>query len=253
MNVFFALGGLLANLFALHFKHYKDFLYLYFISMFLVSVGYFYILPSPFHLFRKKQLSKLYNCIQTICKRNFSGEQLTKKELEVNQFFEQNMLSVTKNPTIDPEDKQKVFSSIETQIKQEEKLISKSAAIKEQSFKSSILDFCSKKNLATFFKLIFLFILIDLVFGLAMVINKDLGISNIYYSGMLVTSFQASGYVLATFILSRFGRRHINIFITSLVTVASIAIFVIDIVSKQFSAYSDRSHFVKLAETGGVY
>lgn len=250
MNACFALGGFLTQLFALKFKHYKDFVCLYCISLSVVSIGYFYFLPSPYHLYRKKRLVQLYECVQTICKRNYSKEELVQKQHEIDQYFTQNILSQTSESDSIVKDKNQVFSLLETQIKHQEILISQSVDFQEQSFRSSVVDFCSKKNLAMFCKLTFLFVLVDLVFGLSILINKDLGISNIYLSGMMVTSFQIVGYIPATLVISKFGRRTINIFITSLVSVASLTIFVIDLVSKRHSPYSERSQAVRIAETG---
>lgn len=97
--------------------------------------------------------------------------------------------------------------------------------------------------------MLFLMLQVELVFGLNMIINKDLGVSNIYLSRSLVYVSQCAGFLLGSLIVPKFNRRAIHLVCSGTLCVLSGVLLLVNVISKQYSPYSDRSTLVRVIET----
>lgn len=248
---FYALGGAAVNAVAMKFNHYKFFIYLSLISVFISTFTYIYFLESPYFFYNKRDISGLYLNLLTICKRNFSSDEFpeAKKKLETKLKFGE-YLKTESYKLLNKLDKENVPKE-----KREEKIIFDFDKIeclieKEKKSKYQFLEFFSKKNIIIFFKLIFIFLQIQIIFGISLIVNKDLGISNIYLSGILVAFFQFFGNLIGTPIIKNYGRKSINICTAILITISSIIIIITDLISNHYTSYDKRPNAIRVFETG---
>ena len=122
--------------------------------------------------------------------------------------------------------------------------------------KDSFIEFGTsvrRRDLWTFFKMLFLFLNIDTILGLSLLINKRLGIPNVHVSGLLIVSSQIFGFTAGLWLAPKLGRHTINIMSILLYCVYSGSLLVLDLVSNHRIAYFHRSRGVRLGETGKTH
>lgn len=90
------------------------------------------------------------------------------------------------------------------------------------------------------------------IYGLAMILNKDLGIRNIYLSGVLMTAPKILGHAGMSFIIPHFRIRSLILFMISCVLGLGIVLLAMNLTSNWFVAYPDRSDVYRVAESGNL-
>lgn len=248
------LSGIMVNVLSIKFNHYRFYVYFSTIGIVLTSLLYYYFLESPFYLYKQKKFDELYKCLLKMCERNYSKAEfnIVKLKLE-NQLGPDN--SEDKNDEfINNQNKQKtvkipLLNNQNDTVKIHPKIKNTAQIFKHQN-KFQFIVFFTKKNLLIFIKLIFIFFQIELTFGLSMIINKDLGISNVYLSGSLICLFQTIGYFTSSLITLKFKRRTINISSSVSICILSLMLLMVDLISNIFHTYSLRSISVRVLETG---
>jgi hypothetical protein len=278
--IFFGLGAVWINILAIWFNDYRVFIWIINISSFLFSLGYFALLESPFFFYKQRNIEKLYQCLSTLIKRNFPKDEVPEitsklqKILKYGEYFETNQENNQKNnynnssklsltdvetrlPTennISKLSTENSFSTEKHSLPNElnQLLIDKpSPSPKEKS--PGLKAFFTKNNLSKFFKMFSLMLMIQVTFTLSTLINDSLGISNIFFSGALISTFQTLGYLSPTLFVNRVGRKSINLYCSSVTFLTGMSILVIDIVSNLYVHYEERSNGVRLMETSKIY
>ena len=244
-SFFYGVGGFVVNLLAIRFNDYRFFICLSLLSIFLVSIGYFFFLETPFFCYKTKNIEKLYQVLSSLCKRNYSKIEATQKIISLQKMLRYGESSDKDYNPIEPSQEE----TLEDTDSSSSLLLSQRTNIPKSRFQY-LREILTKQNVKTFFKLLVLVVQIQFIFSFSLILNKDLGIQNIYLSGILIDFCQVLGYFSAGFIIIRFGRRWINMFVAITVVVASGLISIIDFVSKFYTEYEERSNFVRAAETG---
>ena len=241
------------NLVSIEYNHYSFYIYSYAICLALGSLSYFYFVESPFYLYKQRNMQRLYQSLLTICKRNYARQEfpLAKSKLQATLRYGRYFTSPT-----EPKNELEKSNSLERLDDQANPSdttptvdgIDRSDSGKTPNFHLRL--FFTRKYLCLFLKLMFLMLQLELVLGLDVLINKDLGISNIFLSGALVGMFQAIGFTCGALIIPRLKRRTVNMLGSGSISVLSLVLLAIDIVSKQYWPYADRSGWFRVAETG---
>ena len=107
---------------------------------------------------------------------------------------------------------------------------------------------CTGSQLLRQFQICCLIIAIYIAYGTSIMLNKDLGIDNIYLSGSLLCLFELIGYGLGGFYSDRFGRKQINIWVNCVILFASLSIMIMDLVSDIFIDFDKRSGVLRILE-----
>ena len=248
------LSGLFINLISMRFSVYSFYIYMSMISLLVTNVCYLYFVESPFYFYKQRDIKKLYQCLMTICKRNFTKKELPSARSRLQKalrFGPQVSFSGSNSETKDP----KQIESTEFEDKDSTEEVSESSMTPKHpssqiKSKFPFRLFLQKPNFFKFLKVIFIFFQLEMVFGLGIIINKDLGISNIYLSGSLVCVFQTLGFLGGSFIVPKFKRRTVNMSSSLIICALSSLLLVVDLISNRSRPYSERSDSVRLVETG---
>ena len=229
----FGLSGVFAIWVSMYYNHNKFYLYFSGISLAVTSLLYFFFIETPFYHFKQRRVRKLYQCLLDIASWNHSKDEFPlvasrlRRELRLGEFFESSdaeegePLSTPGDPGRPPSKGPLAF-----------------------------LELFKLGNLSTFLKLTFILLNIEIIFGLSIIINKDLGIADVFLSGILVSAFQILGYGLGGFLTSRWGRRTINLATSSLALLLSASLVLLDLTSNRFFSFSTRPEAVRVAESG---
>lgn len=256
----YSLGGVFVSLASIWLTGYRAQLYLSLCSTLAASAFFFYFLESPFYLYKAKDIRKLYSGLLRICERNFPKEELPRvkarlqKELRYGAFFQSGAgqscdLQTEGQSLLPPEGDGGALPRPGESPEPPER---KPEAPRRLSGRLGCLKLFSRANLGVFVKFMGIFVMIETVFGMSMIINKDLGIPSVYLSGVLVALFQGGGYLCSSFFILRFGRRTLNLFCSAVAGGLSLALLALDLISKHFFAYSERPLAVQVAETGAL-
>lgn len=252
--VCFGLAGISVNLISIKVDHFSFYIYCSLISIAVTFPFYFYIVESPFYLYKQKKIKQLFKTLLKISQRNHSKDEFysvkfnLQSKLKYGKYFE--MMHVS-------EDVQHLNSF--NQMTQSNsgfhsfRVMSMSMNYSLDLSKESISDFNSsvtKQHFWTFLKMLFIFIQIEGVFCMSIIVNKRLGISNVHISGLLINIFQIAGFMTGFWFAPRFGRRIINIVSAVLLCVFSLSLLGLDLLSNHYISYFHRIRLVRVAETG---
>lgn len=261
--VFYSMSGIFVNFSSIFINYYSYYIWVSFITFTLSSLAYFYFLETPFYYYKKKDICGLHQCLLTICKRNynlldyeekkvvlenelkFSNDKIksfTQTYLLENDHFNEtnkNIISKKKSQTIN------LLHSKSDQIELEnEKNITEANSVKKY------LEFFTKKNLFRYAMICIILLSAECMFGMSQILNKDLGIDNIFLTGSLIVTFQLFGYGICSFISTRIGRRQIN-FITNLTLISlGLILLTMNIINNSYQKYSERGQVYRIVETG---
>ena len=111
-------------------------------------------------------------------------------------------------------------------------------------------ELCQKDVLVKFLKCILIQIGIYSVYGPSLYLNNDLGISNIYLSGSLLSLLGMAGYLLNFLFVAKMGHRTMNIMINLVVLTCCVILLIMDLISNAYIPYQQRSKAVRAVETG---
>lgn len=260
MSSMYSLSGVIINLLAIALTDYKQHLILSLVLTFSFSAIVFYFVESPFFLYKKKNIRELYDGLIKICRRNFSKKDLPEVKLKLQEtlrygkYFDkkddEQLLKNTKIKSTNLTEKTKITNLSKSNETISVQSIDKPLIFKSKKPKNPLLKLLTGKNLFIFIKVMFTFITIETIFGMSLIINKDLGISNVYLSGVLVAFFQSCGYLTGAFVILKYGRRTLNIFSSIMVFLLTLILMIVDLISNHYVAYSDRSKFIRIFETG---
>ena len=90
---------------------------------------------------------------------------------------------------------------------------------------------------------------IYIVYGTSSLLNKDLGIPNVYINGSLICLVELLGYFTMFFCCDKIGRKTVNLFCNYTILAATVILLTMDLISNHYSEYSDRSTGVRVVET----
>lgn len=107
---------------------------------------------------------------------------------------------------------------------------------------------CTRSQLLRQFQICCLVIAIYIAYGTSIMLNKDLGIDNIYLSGSLLCLFELIGYGLGGFYSDRFGRKQINIWVNIIILACSLTIMIMDLISDIFIDFDKRPGAIRILE-----
>ena len=241
---FYGLGGILVNLLAIWINDYRFFIVLSTISILLLSLPYFYFIETPFFFYKTRNVEKLYECLVSICQWNYP-----KAELEAVTDQIQRKLKYGKYLNADDQEEQtNPNEEIISLLSQgnTEKLLDIKKPSKEVS---SLREFFKKKNLKLFFKLLAINLQVQFIFCLSLIINKSLGIKDVYLSGILIGIFQTVGYFVGGPVAATFPRKSVNIASSVIVCLCSGLLMTVDIISNHFASYEEKPNAVRIIET----
>lgn len=252
--VSYGLAGVLVNCLSYFFSTYSFFIGLSLCCITGSSLLYLYIVESPFFLYRRQNIKKLYQCLLTICKRNFPVEQLPQVKLDLQALFrygkyfqipqfkaELDGLGQLNSESFSPAD---TPHKIESQKHAENQF--EVSGLREQNK-------LFKQDVYRFFKILFIFGQVEGIFALSLIVNKYLGITNVHLNGVLVSLFQTSGYLAGIWFVLKLGRRTINVISSALLCVFSLLILGSDLISNLHLPYAQRSGAVRSVETGNCH
>ena len=245
--VCYSLSGVMINLISIKMTNYRNLIYLNLFGVLGGTVVLFFFIESPFYLYKKKNIKKLYETLLKMCKRNYSKTELSRAKLQLQKKLRYGEYFETRDKEQTFPESNHTIDSLNDSIDSSQKLLK---IIKPKSEKAHFLLFFSKTNLFVFGKLMTVLTLLQLISGLSYIINKDLGISNIYLSGILVSLFQAIAYFVGSFFIVKFGRKTLNIGSLIIIFLLSLILLAVNLISRHFVPYSSRSTAVKIADTG---
>ena len=255
--VCFGLAGIAVNLVSFRVEHFSFYIYFNLVCIAITVPFLFYLIESPFYLHRKKRVKALYECLLKICHRNHTDSQSIliksrlQSELRYGKYFEMKSFddSVNDLPLYHK------LEQVGTNVHSDPVTIPRISDLPDQNeepsseFKSTL----QKRYFLIFLKMVFLFVNIDIILGLSLIINKQLGISDVHVSGLLIVSFKIFGFTAGLWLVPKLGRRAINILSIALYCVYSGSLLVLDLVSNHYIPYFHRSWGVRLGETGKTH
>lgn len=250
-------SGVFVNLVSLKINHYKFYIYLNGGGILVTSLFYLYLLESPFYYYKTGQIGRLFQCLLKMIHRNHPPKSCS----SVAAQLQAQLRYSERKPVDDQLCLSDTHSSIVSDIsesslleasKVDNGLTLPQAKVSHPKNGLNLRLFFTRSNLCRFAQLIALMLLLEIVYGLSILINKDLGISNIYLSGSLVCVFLTLGYLTASVVISKFDRRTLNLFVSVSISVLSGVMLAIDLIVKRSGAYSSRSQLVRISETGSL-
>lgn len=251
---FFALAGIGVNLVSFKVVHFSFYIYLSSISIALTLPLYFCLVESPFYLYKQKKIKQLYSCLLRICQMNHSKDELLsvkaaiQSKLKYGRYFAlaQHSGDGGRQAPLDRKSHDH-FSLRSAKIRQP---CLTPAFEPENGWASQLSANLLRQDLWLFVKVFFLYLQSESIAVMSLIVNKQLGISVIQFSGVFVAVFQIIGSMAGFCVVPRLGRRSINLMTAVLICVYSAALLVTNAISNYFVAYFERSQTVRLIETG---
>ena len=225
-------GGVVLNLLSIRFNHFRFYLWLSLILTAVPSSVLLYLVESPFHLHRTGQHRELYACLVSIARVNKPPSQLGRIESALREIL--GLDSTTGSSTTEP-------------------LVSQPIAADQSHSKLAFLRLFRRPCLGVFLKYLTLLSHLQLVYSLSLIINKQLGIDDVFLSGVLVNVFGIVSYILCFTLLHKLKRRAVNLWAGALLLACSGSVLAVDLISNCSVPHSDRSGFVRITETGLVH
>ena len=263
--IFYSGAGVFLNLVSIYINRYTFYLTLCLVLFSLSSISYFFFLETPFYFYKKKDICALHECLLAICKRNFGPV-----EFETQKETIESMLKFSKNADLSIPNKISLKNGDENED-ENGLLKSKTVAmdlpdfIDTKDFKGNLtnsgdtgkemivknyLEFFTKKNLFKYSMICVILLSAECMFGISQILNKDLGISNIYLSGTLIVIFQLFGYGICSYLSTRVGRKKINQYTNIILISLGSVLLTLNLVSNSYQPYSQRGQFYRISETG---
>jgi hypothetical protein len=175
--------------------------YVYGVAVFLLCFipffGFYFIVETPFYEYSVKNYKGLYDSLIAISKINHSDE-----------------------------DHQKNKESLEFLLTLKDKQSNEGLEPQEVSYR----ELLSKQYAKTFVCGLTVALCLQTCYGITLFINKDLGISNPFVSGILLNLFEGIGYLIAIPIVLKYGRKEINTTGNILILVISLCLLSTDLV-----------------------
>lgn len=92
-----------------------------------------------------------------------------------------------------------------------------------------------------------------LIFGLGIILGKDLGIENIYLSGLLLTVPKFFSHVVMGTLINRFRIKTLNIALNSIVGALVAILLIMDLIHNSRVPYAERSQAFRIIESGRAH
>ena len=233
------MAGVFINVISFWVESYRVYLYLNLCVLVVSSVIYLFLVESPFYLHHSRDIQGLYKSLVTICSYNFTENELpkVKEQLQfaLNNPHDVHLTQFKTDTNRPPKQVADLFGDDEKD----------SLSLLEEAEETA-----HKGGLWTFLKLMIVFCQAEAMLYMALILNKQLGISSVQISGILITVFQTLGFLTGLLFAYKVGRRSINISTCVVICVLSLTILVIDLVNNLHVQYQDRSWGVRIAETG---
>ena len=172
-----------------------------------------------------------------MCHRNFPNSEFNKmkKKLQIKLRYG-DLFNINNDQAI--EKKSTIIFNYEKLTDDEEEFNFFKKSKHEKVKKIDIDKFFTKKILWMFSKLLIVYCQIKIIYGLSLIINKNLGLKNLFLNGFLVAFCETIGYTIGAIISVKFGRRQINNASAFLITIFSLIILGMDLVSNRFTSYN---------------
>lgn len=250
----FGLAGSVVNLMSFVVDHYSVYIYLSSISIAVTTPLFFYLVESPFYLYKNMQIKKLYKCLLKICERNHSRDGYYAKKSELSsrlkygKFFDSDYNNQDKSNRIalvKSKHEYNLYQSDEELTNSKQHLLDQ-----KKTSNSRISESENRRNFIIFLKLIWIFTQAECIGFMSMLVNKQIGISSDQISGLFIVFFQISGHITGILLVPRLGRRTINILNSVIISLFSLLILAADLISNHFTEYIHRSKYVRLVEIG---
>lgn len=104
-----------------------------------------------------------------------------------------------------------------------------------------------KGNFRIFILIVLIGIQIEIGFGMSFLLNKDLGIDNIYLSGMFLAAFEMLGYLTSMLLIHRLDRKTVNVLCIVVTFAVSLTLLVMGLSRPDPTS---RSRVYKVSECG---
>lgn len=114
------------------------------------------------------------------------------------------------------------------------------------------MEFFTRKIVLRFLKFTCIVMPIEFFFAIGLLINKDLGFSEVYIAGIFIYSFQCLSYIGCVFYFYIFKRKRLNVFTNLSILVFSILILLLSILSKCYFKDPNTIRILKGFETGNI-
>ena len=85
-----------------------------------------------------------------------------------------------------------------------------------------------------------------------MIINKHLGIKNIFLNGFLTFLIYIFGSLLGVYIIPKYKRKQINNSSSITLIICSLFLMIMNLISNTYKPYSKRHNIIRLIETGKI-
>lgn len=258
MFICYSAAGVAVCFVSMFVNHYRFYFWIYIALMGLFSLSFFYFEETPFYYHNSKQVRKLYGCLVGIARRNKPAHELEQVKATLAQMLQ---LETPPLSLDQPEEQQAIKGgrpSPETEKKPHSLHLSlvknpKPKKAPRPPHKKNRLGFLAlfdKDNLMPFVYFINILVYLEIIWAFSILINKDLGLENVFVNGILLHLFQVLGLVVALVFFQNSKRRAVNIgaIWTSLVSAA--VLLTVDLLSNLKVHYDQRHSLVRAAETG---
>ena len=109
--------------------------------------------------------------------------------------------------------------------------------------------FFKKKNFRRFLLLMVFHAMAYFIFGLNLILNKDLGIDNIYVCGLLLTIPKVFGHIIMSRLAVTFRIKNINIAATVFIMSLSGTLLVMNLIHNGYHSYDNRGTVYRVIES----
>lgn len=251
---FYVIGGISVHLFSMWRNYFGDYIWISVISIGLFSISYWLFVETPFYYFQRGNIKGLSRCLERICQCNFEPHQHKLKMSQIRLLLEQ---LPKHRPDPDPLDRKEPLLDEDRPTGDDESPEEKSTLIRdlkpaqqESSDKSLLKSFFEKKNLKRFVLVMIIHCTGYLVFGMGVILGKDLGIDNIYLCGLLLTIPKFFGHVVMGNLVNRFRTKTLNIWINCIVGLLAGVLLTMNLIHNAKESYQDRSIEYRIVESG---
>lgn len=114
---------------------------------------------------------------------------------------------------------------------------------------SSIRSFFQKTNLIRFLMILPINCNVNLMFGFAAIFNKNLGIQNIYFSGMLLSFPRIFSNLVIGKLMTKFRIKTLNLIVIGTSGALAAVLLVMNLIQNSQRSYSNRTPLYRLTES----
>ena len=248
---FYTLGGICVNLFSIRWNYFADYIWLSAVCVGVCSLSYWVFIESPFYLFGRGDVEGLTRCLAVMCRWNFPESERARKLGEVRSILAQ--LPMASEKSLNAEPLLEPTSQIQN-IECEQPPVPNSSKTETRSNKPpkhSVVElFFTRTNVTRFVLVLCINFTGYMIFGLGVIFNKNLGISNIYLSGLLLTVPKLFSHLLTSVLVTRVRTRTLNIWVNAVILVLAAGLLLMNLIHNDYEPYAERSRLYRVAESG---